>query len=213
MGSSPSSGFEGGGEAEPLVPAFVPPPHPVRFVVTDDLRRSRATVLLRLVFALPHFAWISLWTYAAFVAWVGNWIFTLVLGRSPQALHDFLAAYVRYTIQLAAYFFLVANPYPGFIGLRPYPVDVELPEPARQARWKSLLRPLLVLPAAIMTSIFQLVYELVGIAAWFVALALGRVPQGMRDLSAYCLRYQAQTYAYGGFLTDRYPSLATPPPE
>ncbi len=44
----------------------------------------------------------------------------------------------------------------------------------------------------------------------FVALALGRVPQGMRDLSAYCLRYQPPTYAYGAFLTDRYPSLATP---
>jgi hypothetical protein len=29
----------------------------------------------------------------------------------------------------------------------------------------------------------------------------------MRDLMAYCLRYQAQTYAYLLLLTSRYPSL------
>jgi hypothetical protein len=31
----------------------------------------------------------------------------------------------------------------------------------------------------------------------------------MRDLIAYCLRYQAQTYAYLFLLTSRYPSLAS----
>jgi hypothetical protein len=42
----------------------------------------------------------------------------------------------------------------------------------------------------------------------FYALATGRSPRGFRDLSAYCLRYQAQTYAYLLLLTDRYPTLA-----
>jgi hypothetical protein len=31
----------------------------------------------------------------------------------------------------------------------------------------------------------------------------------MRDLSAYALRYQAQTFAYLLLLTDRYPTLAS----
>ena len=31
----------------------------------------------------------------------------------------------------------------------------------------------------------------------------------MRDLLAYCLRYQMQTYAYVFLLTSRYPSLAS----
>jgi hypothetical protein len=42
----------------------------------------------------------------------------------------------------------------------------------------------------------------------FYALGTGRSPRGFRDLSAYCLRYQAQTYAYLLLLTDRYPTLA-----
>ena len=32
--------------------------------------------------------------------------------------------------------------------------------------------------------------------------------QGMRDLQAYCLRYQAQTYGYLLLLTQRYPSFS-----
>jgi hypothetical protein len=38
---------------------------------------------------------------------------------------------------------------------------------------------------------------------------LGRMPKGMRDLSAYCIRYQVQTWAYLVLLTSRYPSLAS----
>ena len=47
-----------------------------------------------------------------------------------------------------------------------------------------------------------------GCIGWFAALAIGRMPRGMRDLMAYCLRYQAQTSAYLVLLTSRYPSLA-----
>jgi hypothetical protein len=42
-----------------------------------------------------------------------------------------------------------------------------------------------------------------------VALVLGRMPKGMRDLGAYCVRYAAQTNAYLLLLTDAYPSLAS----
>jgi len=47
----------------------------------------------------------------------------------------------------------------------------------------------------------------VAAVGWFAALAIGRMPRGMRDLVGYCVRYQAQTYAYLFLLTPRYPSL------
>ena len=49
------------------------------------------------------------------------------------------------------------------------------------------------------------------LVAWFVAIALARVPEGMRDLAVYCLRYQQQTAGYILLLTDRYPSIAAEP--
>ena len=52
------------------------------------------------------------------------------------------------------------------------------------------------------------VIYVVAFLGWFAALVLGRMPKGLRDLGAYCLRYQTQTYAYLMLLTQRYPSLA-----
>ena len=43
------------------------------------------------------------------------------------------------------------------------------------------------------------------ILTWFVALATGSAPWGLRNLSAYALRYGAQLNAYVFLLTDGYP--------
>jgi hypothetical protein len=40
-----------------------------------------------------------------------------------------------------------------------------------------------------------------------VALALGRVPEGLRNFAAFALRYELQTSAYASLLTERYPSF------
>ena len=169
------------------------------------------TVFLRPAFIVPHLWWLYFWTVAGFsFAWAANWIFTLILGRSPQALHDFLRHHLRYTVHLIAYTFFTANPFPGFLGVRSYPVDVNV-ESERQRRLITLFRPILALPALVLSWVFLVVSLVLGVAGWFVCLATGRMPKGMRDLSVYCLRYEAQTRAYLTFLVDRYPSLGAPP--
>ena len=40
------------------------------------------------------------------------------------------------------------------------------------------------------------------------SLFTGKANKGMRDLQAYCIRYQAQTHAYLLLLTQRYPSFS-----
>jgi hypothetical protein len=50
--------------------------------------------------------------------------------------------------------------------------------------------------------------QVVAILGWFVAIVIGRMPQGMEKLGLYCLRYNAQTSAYVSVVTDRYPSLS-----
>ena len=59
------------------------PEHPVRMVVTDDLARPRLTVLFRLLLAIPHIVWITIWSIAVvFVVFVA-WIAALVAGSRP----------------------------------------------------------------------------------------------------------------------------------
>jgi len=182
--------------------------HPVQLVLTDDLRRFRLTVLFRGVLVLPHLCVLVLWTYLAVVVWLAMWLLTLIRGEAPHGLHAWFARFVRYSTHVCAYWLLVADPFPGFRGWpRTYPVDVDIAAPVRQRRWSVALRPILVIPASLLQSVLFVVAATVSLVGWFAALAIGRMPRGMRDLMAYCLRYQAQTFAYFSLLTSRYPSL------
>ena len=182
------------------------PDHPVRIVVTDDLERPRLTVLFRLLLAIPHYVWILLWAIAAFFALVVGWFAALVTGRLPLAFHRFLAAYVRYATHLFAYLYIVGRRFPGFTGRAgSYGIDVEIDPPVEQNRWKIFFRGLLVIPAFILAGALGGVALVVGLLAWWYAIATGRMPEGLRNLGASCLRYSAQAYAYFNLLTEHYP--------
>jgi hypothetical protein len=204
--------------------------HPVQLVVEDDLRRNRLTVFFRLILAIPHLIWAFLWSIAVFFAAIANWIVTLVAGRPAGSLHRFLSAYVRYVAHLYAYLWLVANPYPGFVGEEgEYPIDVRLPAPEAQARGKTLVRILLALPALVLASALGSpggfafgsgrgsskrssgynasgLGVAVAVLGWFASLARGQMPKGLRDAGAFGVGYNAQALAYVLLLTDRYPN-------
>jgi hypothetical protein len=61
----------------------------------------------------------------------------------------------------------------------------------------------------VLTTVFQYVLIVVAFLGAIFALFMGRYPRGFRDLSAYALRYSAQTWGYLLLLTDRYPTLAS----
>jgi hypothetical protein len=179
---------------------------PIWLTVADDLRRSRLTTFFRLLLAVPHFVWLVLWGVAAFFAVTANWFVTLFRGRPAAPLHRFVAALLRYQTHVFAFVTLVANPFPGFVG-RPgsYPVDLELPEPARQNRWVTGFRFFLAIPAFLIGGALSTVAYIAAIFSWFYALARGRVPRGLRNVGALSLRYGAQAWGYFALLTDRYP--------
>ena len=211
------------------------PARPIRLVVRDDdLHRNRLTVFFRLLLAIPHFVWLTLWGIAALVASFVMWLAILIDAKAPSVIHDFLAGYARYATHVSAYLFLAANPYPGFRGRPGYPVDLEIEPPARQSRLSALVRIVLALPAlALAASLggglslgvpsgswgttsgeeygtFSTI-SVTGVAAaaaflaWFAILALGRAPRGLRDLVVYTLGYAAQASGYLFLLTGRYP--------
>lgn len=189
----------------------LPREYAIRLTVADDLRRSRLTVLFRLLLALPHLVWLLLWGVAAFLAAFANWLVTLVRGRPAGPLHRFLAAFLRYSTHVSAFLYLVANPFPGFTGTPGlYPVDVVIEEPGPQSRWVTLFRGLLALPALILLSALSNLLGVAALLGWFYSLVRGRMTPGLRNLGAYVLRYSAQTYGYLLLLTARYPHGAPP---
>jgi Domain of unknown function (DUF4389) len=190
-----------------------PEQHPIRLVVRDELRRSRLTVFFRILLALPHFVWLSLWSLAAVFAAVGAWLGALATGRVPTALHRFLAAYVRYATHVCAFTYLIGGKFPGFAGQEgSYGVDIAIAAPVPQRRWTIGLRLLLAIPVLLLTGALAIfVLPVVGFLGWWAAFVTGRMPRALRNFGATCLRYGAQAYAYLFLLTDRYPGSSLVP--
>jgi Domain of unknown function (DUF4389) len=184
-----------------------PPVHAVHLVGdAEDLRFSRVTVFFRLPLAIPHLVWLTLWTVVAILTAILTWFATLFTGKPPAGLHRFLSRYVRYSLQVNAFLYLAANPFPGFVGERGrYPLDLELPPPARQNRWATFFRVFAAIPAFLVNGALGWGLFVAAFLTWFVALFTGAAPWGLRNLSAYALRYGAQLNAYLYLLTDAYP--------
>jgi hypothetical protein len=185
-------------------------PHPIRLSVADDLKRWRLTVALRWILALPHLLVLGVWQYLLVPVGLVNWVIALVKGRPAVGLSAWASRFVRLQTHVYAYVYLVSDRYPPFRGWAgTYPVDLAIDPPGRQARWKTLLRIVLVIPAWVLTTVLQYVLIVVSFLGAVYALFMGRYPKGFRDLSAYALRYSAQTWGYLLLLTDHYPTLAS----
>ncbi len=195
--------------AEPVV---VEPPHPVSMSVTGELRRSRVLVFFRLPLAIPHLIWLTLWAILALLVAFLTWICAIFIGRPPRPFHRFLSRFVRYSVHVYAFLMLVGNPFPGFVG-KPgsYPVDLELPPLEHQSRWVTFFRGLLGFPALMIAGGLGACLFAAAFLGWFVGLFCGRMPQGLRDLGAYSLRYTGQFYAYLYFVTAKYPDSGPRP--
>ncbi len=186
--------------------------HPVRLVVEDDLHRSRLTVFLRLLLAIPHLVILLLYSVFAFVVAVVGWIVAIFTGRLPNRIHGALVGYLRYATRVDAYVGLAANPWPPISGDRSqwmtYPIDLELPEATKQRRLTVLVRFFLAIPALILSGFLgpgqrdsNAAFTGVGLASvatvlgWFAALVRGRMPRGLRDLIVFSIGFGAQTWA------------------
>ena len=181
----------------------------------EPLRRRRLVVLFRAFVFVPQYVVLSVWTLLALVVIPFAWLAALLSGRLPRRLHRFLAAFLRYTGQVSAWVYLLSGRYPDPLRTVEHPFAIEIPERQRQGRLVTLLRIALAVPAIVLSSAFRVVLSSVAVAAWFVALALGRTTAGLQELGTFCLRYELETQAYLLLLTPRYPRLppATTAPE
>jgi len=180
-----------------------------RVGVRDDesLRRRRIAVLFRAALYVPHAIVLAAWTLLAAPAVAVAWLALLIEGRLPTWLHRFVAAYVRYTGQVTAWFFLLSGHYADPLHTMVHPFAIDIPERPRQPRLVTLFRAVLAIPALLLATALRVVLTLAAIPAWFAGLALGRTTAGLQELGTFCLRYELEAVAYTLLLTARYPRL------
>lgn len=173
----------------------------------EPLRRRRLVVFLRAVLYVPHAIVLTVWSLILAPTLVIVWLALLIEGRMPMWLHRFVAAYVRYTGQVTAWFFLLSARYPDPMHTETHPFVVDVAERPRQPRAVTLLRPVLAIPALLLATALRVVLTLAGIPAWFAGVALGRTTGGLQELGTFCLRYELEAVAYTLLLTASYPRL------
>jgi hypothetical protein len=178
----------------------------VRVTFDTDLRRRRLAVLFRVFLAIPPVIVLAAWGVIAVPVLAVAWLATLVRGRTPRALHRFLRGYVRYSAQVAAWWNLVSDRFPRIRGRDVHPVQFDAPR-VEQRRLATLFRIVLAVPSLVLASVLGVVLALYAVAAWFVSLARGRTTEGLRELGAFCVRYQIELLAYLLLLTPRAPRL------
>ena len=179
--------------------------HPVHLVGdSDDLRRSRVTVFFRLPLAIPHLVWLVLWGILAFLAAILHWFATLFTGRPaggsapvPLAVPAVLVARVCVPVPRS-------EPVPGLPGSRALParpraaatgaaepLEDGFPDPPRDPRVDRHRRtrsgPGRSRPDMVRRDRRR------------------APPVGLRNYSAYALRYSGQVNAYMLLITETYP--------
>lgn len=171
------------------------------------MRRRRLAVLFRALLYVPHSIVLTVWTFIAAFFVAIAWLALLIEGRLPNWLHRFIAAYVRYTGQVTAWFFLLSGRYPDPMYTETHPFAIDVPERPRQPRLITLFRAVLAIPALLLATALRVVLTLAAIPAWFICVARGRTTAGLQELGTFCLRYELEALAYTLLLTARYPRL------
>jgi Domain of unknown function (DUF4389) len=190
-------------------------PDTVQVGFAGPARQRRATVLVRIILAVPQLICLYFARYAAAVVIVAGWFGALFTGRLPESAAQFLAGYQRWEVRLYAYLLLLTDMYPPS-GWRDtgYPVSVAV-RPGRLNRAAVLFRIVLVLPAWVVGEV--LAYGLgtiIMFVTWLIVLIRGRMPRPLYEAIAAILRYWARIKGYLWLLTGSYPAgLFGDPPE
>lgn len=167
--------------------------------------QRRLTVLVRIVLLIPQFIILYVLLFVATLVSIAGWFAALVLGRLPRWVAEFLTGVLAYNIRVMAYAYLLVDRYPPVAFSPPdYPVQVFV-EPGRLNRLAVLFRLLLLIPAAIISTVLMYGWAVCAFFCWLAVLILGRMPRPLAEATAAVLRYSMRYQAYYWMLTSAYP--------
>jgi hypothetical protein len=181
--------------------------YPVTFEVDYIERRSRLSTFFRILLAIPMLIWLYIYGIIVWLGVIIAWFVIVVTGRFPAGLYRFVAGGVRLFARGLAYVALLCDQYPPFTPEdTDYPVRMHFDGPLpHYNRGKTLFRFILAIPILILRYVINVLLEIAALAAWFVILALGRMPRGLFDVMVLANSYVARSDAYLFLLTETYP--------
>ena len=175
--------------------------------VAEPARQARWKTFLRFLLAWPNALVVGVVGIPLIVVVPVMWLCALITGRVPAGLWRYSRSILQWQTRLNGYTYLLTARYPPFsLHDEPYPVAFTLEGPPEHLnRVAVFFRLFLVVPAEVMSIVYQVGVAVVLAVAWLVALVTGRVPRPLHQVIATGLRYSVRYSAYASLLTSEYP--------
>ncbi|MFV2040454.1 MAG: DUF4389 domain-containing protein [Candidatus Hydrothermarchaeales archaeon] len=91
--------------------------YPIKIDVEYMEGASRLEALIvRWLYAILLYVVLSLWSIAAGIVIVVQWLYILVLGKRNQSMHDFVAGFFRFSTRVTGYLYLLTDERPPISG-------------------------------------------------------------------------------------------------
>ena len=95
-------------------PPFGDGEYPVRYAAEYPETRNRVSVLFRLFLLIPHYIVLFFVGIAAAVALIIAWFAILFTGSFPEGLYNFVVGYLRWSLRVETYGYLMHDEFPPF---------------------------------------------------------------------------------------------------
>ena len=181
-------------------------PNPIMAAFAPPGQQRRWTVLIRFLLVIPQAVVLFFVGIAVFFVVVYGWFAALVLGSFPEPAARFVVRYLRWTLRVSAYIYLLTDRYPPFHGRddAAYPARLAA-EPGPLNRWAVFFRIVLVFPAWVLGALLGYGLGAFSIVTWILTLVLGRIPQPIHEANTVVLRFLARVNGYFYLVTSEWP--------
>jgi hypothetical protein len=185
--------------------------YPAALDVDPPAQQDRLSVLLRLLFVIPHIVLLAFVGIASAVVTLLAWFAIVITGRYPEGMLRFSVGALRWSTRVQAYIALLTDRYPPFSldDDRSYPVRLHVAsEVEERNRLTAAFRLLLAIPHWIVLGVLNLVVRVLLVIAWVIALLTGSVPGGLHEFLAGWLRWSTRVSSYVLLQVDPYPPFS-----
>jgi Domain of unknown function (DUF4389) len=207
MSGIPSGSIHPGSSEEGIVMTPANPDYPIQLEIDNPERLSRLLIFVKWLLLIPHYLVLIVLGIGAWVVWIVTFFIVIATRRYPESLFNYMVGVMRWGTRVAAYLFLQTDQYPPFsLEDDPsYPVRVTASYPPEIARWRPLVNWLLVIPAAIVSSLIYVIAEVAVFFAWFAILFTAHYPQSLFDFVTIAFRWGLRVNLFTYWMTERYP--------
>jgi hypothetical protein len=192
------------GLSAPIEPGL---PQPLLAAFPERAKQRRWTVVVRWILAIPLGVVLLVIGIGAFFVAIVGWFGALFTGRLPDFARRYLTRYIKLSLNLSAYVYLLTDTFPPFDAEDVvYPVHMAVPPATRLNRWSVFFRVILVIPAAIVSSVVANGIGVLLFFLWLITLVSGWLPRSAHGAISAFLRYQTRFSAFYLMVVPAYPS-------